>query len=324
MVEVMRLPPPPIKPKPKIFSPLRLKIPIRKDLIYATVNRNPHMRLQVPQSPQSPSSFQNGGNLDDLLKDLSLPDTPSNESNQRPDIIVIQSEATETKTPLVMTPGSSRKHRSELSVVLNYDVKSVSQAKIGFEQFLPETTDLFRPLETPTIKVFEEFLPPPPFDWETKETVTQNDTTTSVENHLCPVVDLKRKSRRVSLSFGNPMKKVENRRASIDVVTPSTEAVEPALRRHNSHSINNQTNNNTNNRVDSLKIPTSKGKRRGCDENGVADNGNESNHHHHHHHRRSLSRESSASVATQKSRKISISSQGGSIPWCGCWGNGCF
>lgn len=166
------------------------------------------------------------------------------------------------------------------------------------------------------------------------------------------MINVKKKSRRVSLcnNNGKPIKLNKLRRNSIDVISvakttatennivtvmqplPSTATTSSstttisnqvstaASRRHSSSHHHRKSSHDS---VKLTKNSTNSNNQSSSDynrEGGGASGGGPGV-------RNSIgsSRESSASICTQKSRKVSITSQsGGKIPWCGCWGNGCF
>lgn len=140
---------------------------------------------------------------------------------------------------------------------------------------------------------------------------------------LNDTVDIdKKRSRRVSIYF-NKKNDMEKRRASIDVPSP----IMNNSHQGNNHRRHSSVHHHSKLSHDSIKSrgnsnscgATHKNSRHSGSADGGGGNVDKTS--------TSLtsSRESSDSLST-KSRKISINSHAGNnkIPWCGCWGNGCF
>lgn len=301
------------------ISPVRQK----SEPIYATINKVRHPKLQL--STTALSTFQNGGNLDDLLKDLSLSPSIESSNNLGPDIIMaeatkshhspIRSSPSSSSLPQSPTGNQSKKCRSEINLVLSSPDHSPIMTNgehfentnpIGFEHFRnsPDMTQNERIYEKVEENCNPDGLPPLP------NGVLLNST---VARRASPVIDIRRKSRRVSLSFSTPAAKKpdrKDRRASIDVISPIEYPQERRNSAHNHHHHHRRVSVSNDLLKSGVNLKSPNKDDVVTNENGSANRN-----------RRSMSRDSTASTNT---RKASISSYGGKIPWCGCWGNGCF
>lgn len=329
---------PTTKPKPQFFAPLRVSVsPIRQrsEPIYATIHKTRHPKLQL--STSALSTFQNGGNLDDLLKDLSLSPSIEATSYFGPDIIMAEATkhfqspiSTSPSSPtsaLSVTPTPTKKCRSEINLVLSLPDLSQNNQMMGYNTFGNSHPIGFEQLYSNKEKQImneriyekvEDNCGPLP---DTSKPPLPNGVhaNPSASRKASPVIDIRRKSRRVSLSFSTPtVKKTvsKDRRASIDVISPTNTLEVPLQRRNSTHSHHHH-HRRISVSSDHLKSG-SNSKSNNKDDGGPHENGSANRN------RRSLSRDSTGSTNTQKSRKASISSYGGKIPWCGCWGNGCF